>query len=173
MKACVYTPGMPHFVICAISQLPNHGSSANRIGSRFGFCGGPPVYVYSSGCASCRSCMIGGYAVKYHSMIARICTSLMLMSRLLSWYTYLPQYGTPAPPPKPPPPPPPPARGAATGARRVVSPATAGAGVTTGVIAGAGIAAAMSSPRKNQSTLRSRPSASAAGVIDTYSCSRI
>jgi hypothetical protein len=27
--------------------------------------------------------------------------------------------------------------------------------------------------RKNQSTLRSRPSASAAGVMDTYSCSRI
>ena len=91
MKACVYTPGIPHLVICAISQLPNHGSSAKRIGSRFGFCGGPPVYVYNNGCASCRSCMIGGNAVKYQSTIARICTSLMLMSRLLSWYTYLPQ----------------------------------------------------------------------------------
>src|SRR5512141_3052279 len=27
MKPCVHTPGMPYFVICAISKLANHGIS--------------------------------------------------------------------------------------------------------------------------------------------------
>src|SRR5882672_1908367 len=101
MNANVYTPGMPHFVICDSSQFEKNGSSAKRSGSRFGFCGGPPLYVYISACASCRSCMIGGCAVKYQSVIARIDICERLMSRLLSWKTYLPQYGSPAPPPPP------------------------------------------------------------------------
>src|SRR5688500_4043794 len=45
--------------------------------------------------------MIGGWAVKNQSTIARIETCDRLMSRLLSWNTYLPQYGS-APPPRPP-----------------------------------------------------------------------
>src|SRR5690606_15714064 len=93
MNACTNTPGIPHFVICESSQFEMNESSPNSSGSRFGFCGGPPVYVYSSVCDSCRSCMIGGYAVKYQSTSARIDTCDRLMSRLLSWYTYLPQYG--------------------------------------------------------------------------------
>jgi hypothetical protein len=84
MNPWVYTPGMPHFAICAISQLEKNGSSEKSSGSRFGFCGGPPLYVYMSGSPSCRSCMIGGCAVKYQSVIARICFCERLMSRLLS-----------------------------------------------------------------------------------------
>ena len=38
-----YTPGMPHFVICVSSKLAKNGSSVKRIGSRLGFCGGPPL----------------------------------------------------------------------------------------------------------------------------------
>ena len=38
--------------------------------------------------------MIGGCAVKYQSVMARIETCDRLMSRLLSWKTYLPQYGS-------------------------------------------------------------------------------
>jgi hypothetical protein len=34
---------MPYFVICAISKFEKKGSSEKRIGSRFGFCGGPPL----------------------------------------------------------------------------------------------------------------------------------
>src|SRR6185369_5965929 len=100
---------MPHFVICDSSQFEKNGSSPKRIGSRLGFCGGPPEYVYIRGCASCRSCMIGGCAVKYQSVIARIDICERLMSRLLSWYVYLPQYGSwppgvaPNAPPRPPP----------------------------------------------------------------------
>ncbi len=44
--------------------------------------------------------MIGGCAVKYQSTSARIAICDRLMSRLLSWKTYLPQYGGP-PPPRP------------------------------------------------------------------------
>jgi hypothetical protein len=43
MNACVYTPGMPHLVICASSKFEKNGSSAKRIGSRFGFCGAAPL----------------------------------------------------------------------------------------------------------------------------------
>ena len=64
--------------------------------------------------------MIGGCAVKYQSVMARIETCDRLMSRLLSWKTYLPQYGTPGTPPRPPPPPPP-----AAGVSPVVSPPVA------------------------------------------------
>ena len=46
--------------------------------------------------------MIGGCAVKYQSTSARIDTCDRLMSRLLSWNTYLPQYGSAAPPRPPP-----------------------------------------------------------------------
>src|SRR3954469_7904152 len=58
--------------------------------------------------------MIGGCAVKYQSTSARIDTCDRLMSRLLSWNTYLPQSGRAAlprqalQPPQPPPTPPPP-----------------------------------------------------------------
>ena len=43
MNAWVYTPGMPHFVICDSSQFAKNESSPNRMGSRLGFCGGPPL----------------------------------------------------------------------------------------------------------------------------------
>ena len=84
MNAYVYTPGMPHFVIWASSKFENQGSSAKRIGSRFGFWGAAPLYVYISESDSCRSCTIGGCAVKYQSAIARMDICERLMSRLLS-----------------------------------------------------------------------------------------
>src|SRR5688572_32454221 len=69
--------------------------------------------------------MIGGWAVKYQSVSARIDTCDRLMSRLLSWNTYLPQYGTPGVPPRPPAPPvPAPAPAPAAGG----SPAAVGSG---------------------------------------------
>ena len=42
---CVHTPGIPYFVICAISKFAIIGSSPYRIGSRFGFCGAWPLKV--------------------------------------------------------------------------------------------------------------------------------
>src|SRR4030042_1068867 len=76
--------------------------------------------------------MMGGCAVKYQSVIARICTREILMSRLLSWDTYLPQYGT-LPPAGPRPPPWAPAPG--VWSRR------SGAGVFRELCGGAGLAA--------------------------------
>src|SRR3989304_9699883 len=95
MNPCVHTPGMPYLIICAISKFENHGSSPNRMGSKLGFCGAWPLYVYRNGTDSCSSCMIGGVHCRYQSSSARIVTCEKLMSRLLSCRTYLPQYGGP------------------------------------------------------------------------------
>ena len=84
MNWWVHTPGMPHLVICATSKFEKKGSSNQRIGSRYGFCGALPLYVYSSGCASCRSWTMGAFERMYQSNSARIVISDTLKSRLLS-----------------------------------------------------------------------------------------